>query len=99
MAKRSTIQRFFGRTYPLVEHVVQLTAVFAVILLCLFVARQLIPLLFPPGQYLSKMLHVVDLYAATLGTIGYVVWLTLDMYALLLRRIREEKEAQDNEKS
>ena len=95
----SAVKAFFGNAWPLVEHVVQMTAVFVVILACLFVARKVVPLLFPPGEFLSATLHAVDTYAALLGTIGYTVWLTLDMFGLLMRRVRQAIREKNDERS
>jgi len=94
----ASIKGFFGHAYPLVEHVVQMTAVFVVILICLFTARKVVPVLFPPGEFLSVVLHAVDTYAALLGTVGYVVWLTLEMYSIVIRRLRRAiKEDRDEQ--
>jgi len=88
MAK-NIVERFFGDTYPLARHLVQLTAIFILLLVCIYIARTIVPILFPPGEYLTKLLHVVDTYAALLGIVGYVIWLTLDMIFLLLARARK----------
>jgi len=84
----------FGDYLNLVVHVIRATLVFIVILGCIFVARLVVPRLFPPGDYISKALHLVDAYAALLGTVGYVVWISSDMYFLLKGRVwySEEKE-------
>ena len=92
MKLKDAIERFFGDTYPLVRHLVQLTAVFVLLLLCIFIARSLVPLMYPPSEYLTQVLHLVDNYAALLGIVGYTVWLTLDMYSLILERGRKAKE-------
>lgn len=91
MKTKSPIERFFGDTYPLARHLVQLTAVFALLLLCIFIARTLVPLLFPPGEYLTRLLHIVDTYASLLGIVGYTIWLTLDMVSLLIERVWKNK--------
>jgi small-conductance mechanosensitive channel len=89
MASKNAIERFLGDTYPLARHLVQLTAVFVLLLLCIFIARSLVPLLFPPSEYLTQLLHLVDNYAALLGIVGYTVWLTLDMFFLILEHGRK----------
>jgi hypothetical protein len=94
----AAIRSFFGDSYPLVEHIVQMTAVFIVMLGCLFIARKLVPLMFPPGEFLAAVLHAVDTYAALLGTVGYAVWLTLEMFSIVVRRIRRAvREEQDDQ--
>ena len=77
----------FGDYLNLVVHIVRSTLVFIIVLGCIFVARLVVPRLFPPGDYTSKALHLVDSYAALLGTVGYVVWLSLDMFSLVRERL------------
>ena len=72
--------------------------VFIIVLGCIFIARLVVPKLFPPGDYTSKALHLVDSYATLLGTVGYVVWLSLDMFSLVRERIKGNKqEHQDDD--
>jgi hypothetical protein len=88
----------FGDYYNLVVHIVRSTLVFIIVLGCIFVARLIVPKLFPPGDYTSKALHLVDSYATLLGTVGYVVWLSLDMFSLVRERIKGNKqEHQDDD--
>ena len=82
------LERLFGDYFPLVRHLVQVTAVFIVLLLCIAVARRAVPFLFPPTEYVSLLLHLVDGYAALLGIVGYTVWVGLDMFALLRKHGR-----------
>ncbi len=88
-----------GDYFDLVIHVLRATAVFIIVLGCIYVARTTVPKLFPPGDYLSQLLHLADSYAALLGTVGYVVWISLDMYLLLRERLlrsRDEQKHTDN---
>jgi hypothetical protein len=89
----------FGDYLNFVVHVVRSTFVFIIILGCIFIARLVVPKLFPPGDYTSRALHLVDSYAALLGTVGYVVWLSLDMYFLIRERVLErgKREDEDND--
>ncbi len=87
------LRRLFGEYYALVRHTFQTTLVFLVLLGCFFIARNAVPMLFPPGEFLGPLLHWVDVYAALLGTVGYFVWLSLDMYFLLRQRVRPAKTA------
>ncbi len=93
------LRTIFGDYLGLVVHLVRSTLVFIIVLGCIFVARLIVPNLFPPGDYTSKALHLVDSYAALLGTVGYVVWLSLDMYFLLRERLlkSQEKEREPHE--
>jgi len=59
------------------------------LLLCLFVARHAVPLLFSPSETLAKVLYVIDGYAALLGIVGYAIWITLDMIAVLIERAKK----------
>lgn len=86
MRAKNRIELILGDTYPLARHIVQLTAVFVLLLLSIYIVRSLIFLLFPPGEFLTQLLHGIDTYAALLGIIGYVVWLTLDMVSLIIGR-------------
>jgi hypothetical protein len=86
----------FGSYLNLVVHILRATAVFIVVLGCIFVARKIVPMLFPPGDYISTVLHLVDSYAALLGTVGYVVWISLDMYFLLRERILTSGHGEEN---
>ncbi len=81
----------FGDYLDLVVHLLRATLVFIIVLGCIFVARLVVPRLFPPGDYISTVLHLVDSYAALLGTVGYVVWISLDMYFLLRERLVRKK--------
>jgi len=82
------LQRLFGEYYVLVRHTFQTTLVFLILLGCFFVARHAVPMLFPPGDFLGRLLQLVDVYAALLGMVGYFVWLSLDMFFLLRQRAR-----------
>jgi len=87
----------FGDYLDLVVHIVRSTLVFVIVLGCIFVARLMVPRLFPPGDYTSKALHLVDSYATLLGTVGYVVWLSLDMFSLLRSRIKKGNKHQGDD--
>jgi len=86
--RRSFLRRLLGDSYPLAKHFAEITVLFLILLLCLFILRHTIPWLFPPGEKLTKVLHIVDAYAALLGTVGYGIWITLDMLAVLFERAR-----------
>ena len=83
----SLLGRLFGEYYVFVLHILRATAAFVIVLICTYVARTAVPMLFPPGEYLSAVLDLVDMYAALLGTVGYVVWITLDMYFMIRERL------------
>jgi len=87
----------FGDYLDLVVHIVRSTLVFIIVLGCIFVARLIVPKLFPPGDYTSKALHLVDSYATLLGTVGYVVWISLDMLSLIRQRIKKKNEHQGDD--
>jgi len=95
METKNPIERFLGDTYPFARHLVQLTVIFVLLLICIYIARNLIPLLFPPGEYITKLLHLVDSYAALLGIVGYTVWLTLDMTFLIIERGKKVLKKED----
>ena len=84
----SSLKRILGDTYPLAKHFAQITLLFVGLLICLFIVRNTIPLLFSPGDTLTKVLQIVDAYAALLGLVGYVIWITLDMIAVLIARAK-----------
>jgi hypothetical protein len=89
----------FGSYTEFVVHIIRATLVFIIVLGCIYVARSIVPKLFPPGDYTSAALHLVDSYAALMGTVGYVVWLSLDMFFLLRERIaKRDKVVNDHEK-
>lgn len=84
---KQLLKAIFGDYLDLVIHIVRHTLVFVIVLACIFIARLIVPKLFPPGDYTSAALHLVDSYAALLGTVGYVVWMSLDMYYLFRKRV------------
>ena len=84
----SRLKRLFGSSYPLARHFAEITILFLVLLVCLFVVRHAIPAFFPPSETLWKVLHVVDSYAALLGIVGYAIWITLDIITVLIERAR-----------
>lgn len=86
---KKTARGLLGSSYPLAAHFVEITGLFIVLLGCIWVVRHLIPLLFPPGPFLADALHLGDTYAALLGIVGYVVWITLDMIFVLKQRADE----------
>lgn len=88
---KQLFKTIFGDYLDLVVHVARHTLVFIIILGCMFIARQIVPRLFPPGDYTSAALHLVDSYATLLGTFGYVVWLSLDMFFLFKARIKKQE--------
>ena len=93
------LKAIFGDYLNFVVHIVRSTLVFIIVLGCIFIARLIVPKLFPPGDYTSKALHLVDSYATLLGTVGYVVWLSLDMFFLVRKRITKgsKRQHQDDE--
>ncbi len=82
------LKRLFGSTYPLARHLAEITLLFLVLLVCLFVVRHAVPRFFAPSETLGRVLHVVDAYAALLGIVGYAIWITLDMVAIVVQRAR-----------
>src|SRR5690349_3442608 len=97
MESKNFFQRFFGDTYPFARHLFQDTAVFCLLLGCIYFMRHLIPILFPAGETLSGLLHLADAYAAILGTVGYAVWITLDLVFLIIERARRGTKRESNE--
>jgi hypothetical protein len=93
------LRALLGGYADLVVHVLQSTVVFIIILGCIYVARLIVPRLFPPGDYTSNVLHLVDSYATLLGTVGYVVWLSLDMFSLLRERLKKGGQKHNDERS
>ncbi len=91
------LKTIFGDYANFVVHIVRSTLVFIIVLGCIFIARLIVPKLFPPGDYTSKALHLVDSYAALLGTVGYVVWLSLDMYFLIRERVTKRNKQEDSD--
>lgn len=71
------------------KHIAEITALFLVILVCLFVVKTAIPWFFPPTEALGKVLRIVDAYAALLGIVGYAIWITLDIAVVLVERARK----------
>ena len=95
LAYMKLFKAIFGSYLNLVVHVARSTLVFMIVLACIFIARKLVPRLFPPADYPSEALHLVDSYAALLGTVGYVVWLSLDMYFLFKERLLKSQEKEE----
>lgn len=83
----SAFAAIFGDYLPLARHVAQNTAVFLTLLFFFFLVRTAVSYLFTEDEFVVKIIHIVDSYAALLGIVGYVVWTALDMY-LLLRQQR-----------
>jgi len=82
----------FGEYLPLVLHILQNTLVFMVILLCIYVVKRLVTYLFSEDEFVSILIHIVDVYAALLGLAGLSIWTSLDMYFLLRQqRLRGDK--------
>lgn len=82
------LKRFFGTTYPLAKHFAEITSLFLLLLGCLYVVRHAMPLLFPPSETLANILVVVDAYASLLAIVGYAIWITLDMAAIVIVRAK-----------
>ncbi|MDA8338951.1 MAG: hypothetical protein M0Z70_06605 [Nitrospiraceae bacterium] len=78
MNDKKPLERLFGIYYPLVRHFAQTTISYMVILSFIYIARKIVPILFPPGDYLYALLHLVDKLSAVSGIIGYVLWLIYD---------------------
>lgn len=88
---QSILVALFGQYLPLVRHIVQNTLMFLVLLICLFVVRSAIKLLFTESDFVVIVLHVVDAYAVLLGIIGFIVWTSLDMFLLLRHQLMFKK--------
>lgn len=63
MCLNNPLHIIFGYYYPLVVHVGRATAAYIVILGPIYLAKTIVPSLFPPGEYISLILHAVDAYA------------------------------------
>lgn len=86
MGGRDQIARVLEDAYPPVGHLLQMTLLFVVFLACIYFLRTLVVLMFPPGEYLRKLLELVDTYAALAGTVGYVAWMSIDTFFLMQER-------------
>lgn len=95
MATRRVLEGLFGEALPLVQVVFNDTMAFGVILACIYVPRRVVPILFPPGEFVTDLLHLVDAYAALLGIVGLLSWITLDMYDVFGRRLRRPRHARE----
>lgn len=80
------IGRMFGEAGYLLRHFLRMTLVFVTLLAAIYFLRTSVVLIFSPGEYLRKLLELVDTYAVLVGTIGYVVWIGIDMIFLLKER-------------
>jgi hypothetical protein len=76
----------FGPYGPLTRHVFHSTATFLFILFCFFLVKTATENMFPPNEYVTIVLHLVDNYAGSLGLIGYIVWTSMDIAFLLRER-------------
>jgi hypothetical protein len=76
----------FGPYGPLARHVFHSTATFLFILFCFVLVKTATEHLFPPNEYVTIALHLVDNYAGSLGLIGYIVWTSMDIVFLLRER-------------
>jgi hypothetical protein len=87
------LDRLFGGSRPFAEHIFQMTVIYLLLLLCLWITRRWASLLFPVSEQgmVATFAHFVDAYAAILATIGYVVWLSVDMVFLFIDRLKERK--------
>lgn len=89
---RDPIARILGEAYPLACHLLRMTLLFVLLLACIYVLRTLVVLMFPPGEYLRNLLDLVDTYAALAGTIGYVAWISADLFFLMQEQWRRRSE-------
>ena len=84
----SWLDKAFGDRLPLVIQFVQTTLMFLVLLMGIALVRVAISLLFAPGDFIGMLLRIVDGYATLLALVGYVIWISLDMW-FLLKQIRQ----------
>ncbi len=93
MGARDRIARLLGDAYSRARHLLQMTLLFVLLLACIYALRTLVVLMFPPGEYLRDLLDLVDTYAALAGTIGYVAWMSVDLFFLMKEQWRRRSEA------
>jgi len=86
MGRESQIGRILGEAGYMLRHILRMTLVFVALLAAIYFLRTLAVLIFSPGEYLRKLLEVVDTYAVLVGTTGYVVWIGIDLVFLLKER-------------
>lgn len=84
----SWLDTAFGDRLPLVRQFSQSTLMFLVLLGGVALVRHTIELLFDPSDFMGLVLRLVDAYATMLALVGYVIWISLDMW-LLLKQIRQ----------
>jgi hypothetical protein len=94
-SKPDTLDRFldrlFGGSRPFAEHIFHMTMIYLLLLLCLWITRRWASLLFPEQGMVATFAHLVDAYAAIFATVGYVVWLSVDMVFLFIDRLKQRK--------
>lgn len=86
VSARDRTARVLEGACPLAGHLLRMTLLFVVFLGCIYSLRTLVALMFPPGEYLGKLLELVDTYVALVGTIGYVAWMSIDTFFLMQER-------------
>lgn len=93
MGARDRIARLLGEAYPLACHLIRMTLLFVLLLACIYWLRIVVALVFSPGEYLRGLLALADTYAVLLGTIGYVIWMSLYLFFLMRERGERRYEA------
>ena len=78
----------FGPYAPLARHIFHTATTYIFILFCLYVVKSVLEALFPLTDTAATVLHFIDNYAALLGLIGFVVWVTIDIASLLRHRFQ-----------
>ncbi len=87
------ITRILGDAGYLLCHLLQMTLVFVALVAAIYALRTSVALIFSPGEYLRKLLALADTYAVLLGTIGYGVWISLDLFFLRWDQRQQRHEA------
>ncbi len=66
---------------------------FILLLFCFFLVKTALSYMYPEDDFARKIVHLVDTYAGLLGVVGYLMWITLDMYTIVVSmRIRRGSE-------
>jgi len=92
------LRTILGEYFPLARQLFRSTVMYLIFLVCIYVVRRVAAALFPENDFTSNLLHLADAYSTLVGVVGFVVWITLDMY-LLVQQVRFNKTEDSKEDS
>lgn len=92
MGNKRLIDRILGNyTTLVIDHIVRPAMAFIIMVFSLYLVNIITIKLFRHDDSISKLAHIMELYAASLGLIGYATHMTLETYGFIKKQFQSKE--------